>query len=66
VADKDLKPSVGPTMNFGLEDMCPLPTPDNDALMIKLKIATTMVHRILIDTRISSDIITNGGPSQQF
>jgi len=49
---------VGPTMTFGLEDKCPLQTPHNDALVIQLKIATTMVHRVLVDITSSIDIIT--------
>jgi len=40
---------IRPIMTFGSQDMYPLQTPHNDALMIQLKIATVMVHRILVD-----------------
>ncbi|KAJ8450526.1 LOW QUALITY PROTEIN: hypothetical protein Cgig2_020163 [Carnegiea gigantea] len=47
---KELESLVGPTMMFGLEDMHPLQNPHNDALVIQLKIATAIIHQILIDT----------------
>ncbi|KAJ8425531.1 hypothetical protein Cgig2_021336 [Carnegiea gigantea] len=58
MAARELKPLVGPTMTFGLEDMRPSQTPHNDALVIQLKVATAMVRRILIDTKSLVDIIT--------
>ncbi|KAJ8435744.1 hypothetical protein Cgig2_003166 [Carnegiea gigantea] len=48
MATGELKPLVGPTMTFGPENMRPLQTPHNDALVIQLKIATAMVHRVLV------------------
>jgi len=41
---KELKSPTGPTMVFGLDDIRPLQAPYNDALVIQLKIATTIVH----------------------
>ncbi|KAJ8422041.1 hypothetical protein Cgig2_026429 [Carnegiea gigantea] len=49
---------LGPTMIFGLEDMHPLQTPHNDALVIQLKIATAIVRRILMNTGSFVDVIT--------
>ena len=45
-------------MIFGPEDMQPLQTPRNYALVIKLKVATIMVRQIRVDTRSLVDIIT--------
>jgi len=58
MAARELKLLVGPTMTFGSEDMRPLRTPHNDALVIQLKIANAMGRRILVDTESSVDIIT--------
>jgi len=55
---KELKPLVGPTMTIGPEDMHPLQTPHNDALVMQLKVATTIIRRILVDTDSSVDIVT--------
>ena len=55
---RELKVLIGPTMKFDLGDMHPLQTHDNDALGIHLKIATTMVRRIRVNTGSSNDIIT--------
>ncbi|KAJ8446779.1 hypothetical protein Cgig2_016089 [Carnegiea gigantea] len=57
-AARDLKPLNGPTMTFGPNDMHPLQTPYNDALVIQLKVANAMVRRILMETGSSVDIIT--------
>jgi len=57
MAARELKLLVGLTMMFGLEDMHPLQTPHNDALVIQLKIATAMVRRILVDTGSFVDVI---------
>ncbi|KAJ8420334.1 hypothetical protein Cgig2_014159 [Carnegiea gigantea] len=54
----ELKAFIGPYMKFDSEDMYPLQTHDNDALVIHLKIATAIVRRILVNTRSSTDIIT--------
>jgi len=58
MAMKELRSLRGPTMTFGPEDMRPLQTPHNDPLVVQLKIATTMVRRVLVDTGSSVDIIT--------
>ncbi|KAJ8422673.1 hypothetical protein Cgig2_003217 [Carnegiea gigantea] len=58
IATRVLKPLVGPIMTFGPEDMHPLQTPHNDALVIQLKIVTAMARRILVDIGSSVDIIT--------
>ncbi|KAJ8420866.1 LOW QUALITY PROTEIN: hypothetical protein Cgig2_021282 [Carnegiea gigantea] len=55
---KELKPVMGPTITFGPEDMRPLQTPHNDALVIQLKVATAIVRRILMDIGSLVDIIT--------
>jgi len=55
---KELKLIVGPTMIVALEDMHPLQTPQYDALVMPLKIATAMIHWILVDTGNFIDIIT--------
>ncbi|KAJ8436832.1 hypothetical protein Cgig2_018928 [Carnegiea gigantea] len=57
MATGGLRSLRGPTMTFSLEDIRPLQTHHNDALLIQLKIATTMVRRILMDTGSSVDII---------
>ncbi|KAJ8425787.1 hypothetical protein Cgig2_014500 [Carnegiea gigantea] len=44
-----LKQLIRPTITFGPRDMHPLQTSHNDALVIQLKIAIAMIHRILMD-----------------
>jgi len=44
-------------MTFRPKDMLPLQTPHKDPLVVQLKIATTMVRRVLVDTGSSVDII---------
>jgi len=58
MAAKELKPLVGPTITLGLQDMRPLQTPHNDALVIQLKVVTAIVRRILVGTASSVDVIT--------
>ncbi|KAJ8451884.1 hypothetical protein Cgig2_007367 [Carnegiea gigantea] len=58
MAARELKPLVGPTMTFSSEDMRPLQTPQNDALVIQLKVAIAMVRRVLVDIGSFVDIIT--------
>ena len=58
MAARELRPLNGPTMTFGPKDMCPLQASHNDPLVVQLKIATTMVQRVLVDTGSSVDIIT--------
>jgi len=58
MAARELKPLVGPTVIFGPEDMRPLQPPHNDPLVLQLKITTTMIRQLLVDTESSVDIIT--------
>ena len=57
IVTKELKPFVGLTMTFDLKDMSPLQTLHNDALVIQLKIVTTIVHQTLVDIGSFVDII---------
>ncbi|KAJ8437473.1 hypothetical protein Cgig2_002974 [Carnegiea gigantea] len=57
MAAREWKPLVRSTMTFGPEDMHPLQTSHNDALVIQLNIATAIVRRILVNTISSVDII---------
>ena len=58
MAARELRPLVGPMVTFGPDDMHSLQASHNDPLVVQLKIATTMVRRILLDTGSSVDIIT--------
>ena len=49
---------TAPTMVFGGKDAPRLATPHNDPLVVEMKIANTVVRRILVDTGSSVDIIT--------
>ncbi|KAJ8420332.1 hypothetical protein Cgig2_006247 [Carnegiea gigantea] len=60
IAAKELKPLIGPTMTFGLEDMHPFQTPHNDTLVMQLKITTIITCRILMDMGNFIDIISLG------
>jgi len=53
-----LNPLVGPTTIVGPEDMCPIQTPHNDALVRQLKIANAMISRMLLDIGSFVDIIS--------
>ena len=55
---RDLKPLVGSTVTFSPEDMRPLQTPPDNALVRQLKTTTAMVCRIVVGTGSSVDIIT--------
>jgi len=57
MAAKVLKPLVGLTMIVSSKDMHPRQTPHNDALVIQLEIATTIILQILVDIGSSVDII---------
>jgi len=47
-----------PTMTFSRTEGSPITTPHDDPLVVELKVATTLVHRILHDIGNSADIIT--------
>jgi len=57
ITANDLKLAMGPAMDFGLEDMCPIQALYNDALVIQLKITMPMVRRILVVIGSPVDII---------
>jgi len=57
ITANDLKLAMGPAMDFGLEDMCPIQALYNDALVIQLKITMPMVCRILVVIGSPVDII---------
>ena len=51
-------PVTVPTMVFGGREAPRFASPHNDPLVVKMKIASTIIRRILINTRSSMDIIT--------